>query len=195
VINVFDDIRVLQLEGELKMLYKLDCSSVVRFYAVYRSQNRVHLVLEHMDLGSLLGLIHQQRDPKPVPESVAAAMLYQMLWGVAYLHRSRALHRDVKPSNIVLNRAGELKLADFGIAKEFGADELTGTMAGTFKYMSPERLRGDVYGTAADVWSLGLVLLEIVTRRQPFEACSNQLDLNELLEEDKIADYIPYGAR
>ena len=64
-----------------------------------------------------------------------------------------------------------------------------------FRYMSPERLRGDVYGPGADIWGLGLILLELATRQIPFSNCYNQLDLNQLLEEVKVDQFIPYDTR
>ncbi|KAG5175017.1 kinase-like domain-containing protein [Tribonema minus] len=180
---------------------------LVRFYGVFRSDGKVHVVLEHMDAGSLHDVIYGFTGGDLVPESVIAAIFYQVLWGLGYLHFERRLHRDIKPSNILLNRKGEVRLTDFGIATELQGDELASTMVGTFRYMSPERLRGDEYGAAADVWGLGLVILELATQQKlwstststydsaPFVNCSNQIDLNQLLEEVRMESFIPSRQR
>ncbi|CAM9257804.1 unnamed protein product [Chrysoparadoxa australica] len=190
VFNVFDRDRAKQLISELSTLLQVNCPSLVRFYSVFKSDDRVHLVLEHMQRGSLHNLIYNSHGG-PIPEEVIAAITYQILWGLGYLHYEHKLHRDIKPSNILANSYGEVKLTDFGISRELEEDELASTMVGTFRYMSPERLRGDMYGAAADIWSLGLVLLELATRRVPFRHCMNQIELNQLLEEASIDSIIP----
>ncbi|CAM9387267.1 unnamed protein product, partial [Phaeothamnion confervicola] len=193
IFNVYDKERARQLVRELSTLYQVNCPSLVGFYGVYKNEDSIHVVLEYMDRGSLHDIVHNlQHDP--LPEHVIAAVTFQILWGLGYLHYEHKLHRDVKPSNILVNASGEVKLTDFGIARELGEDELATTMVGTFRYMSPERLRGENYGAASDIWSLGLVLIELATRRTPFVHCNNQIDLNQMLEETNIdRDLIPHG--
>eukprot|EP00611_Tribonema_gayanum_P008663 TRINITY_DN18254_c0_g1_i2.p1 TRINITY_DN18254_c0_g1~~TRINITY_DN18254_c0_g1_i2.p1 ORF type:complete len:429 (+),score=138.37 TRINITY_DN18254_c0_g1_i2:154-1440(+) len=195
VFNPYDREKEKQLMRELSMLEMVTCPCLVRFYGVFRSDGKVHVVLEHMDAGSLHDVIYGFTGGALVPESVIAAIFYQVLWGLGYLHFERRLHRDIKPSNILLNRKGEVRLTDFGIATELQGDELASTMVGTFRYMSPERLRGDEYGAAADVWGLGLVILELATQQAPFVNCSNQIDLNQLLEEVRMESFIPSRQR
>jgi len=121
-----------------------------------------------------------------VPEYAIAAVAYQMLWGLGYLHHEGVLHRDVKPANVLVNSVGRVKLADFGIVSQrhpLPSDEgddndasvtslMNHTVVGTTRYMSPERLRGTPYGKPADVWSVGLVLLELRRGDSPFEDTS-----------------------
>jgi serine/threonine protein kinase len=191
VFNVYDKERSKQLVRELRTLYDVNCPSIVQFHGVYKADDeRVHIVLEHMDRGSLHDILHCSKCSGGVPEPVAAAISFQILWGLGYLHFEHKLHRDIKPSNILVNREGSVRLTDFGIARGLGEDELASTMVGTFRYMSPERLIGEEYGSAADVWSLGLVLLELATGQVPFIHCTNQIDFCQLLEEIEIDDYM-----
>lgn len=129
-----------------------------------------------MDRGSLLGLLRaspvaRRKDSEyHIPERCLLVIAFQMLWGLSYLHFERILHRDLKPANILLHSDGSVKLSDFGIASQQEEDGiLNTTVVGTSRYMSPERLRSKRYGTPSDMWSYGLVLLECIQGKAPWE--------------------------
>jgi serine/threonine protein kinase len=85
-----------------------------------------------------------------LPERVVASVAYQITQGLLHLHGRCSLHRDVKPSNLLINSRGEVKLTDFGIVKDFDSvNAKVNVVVGTIKYMSPERLRGQPYGLEA----------------------------------------------
>lgn len=86
---------------------------------------------------------------------------FQVLRGLSYLReKHKIIHRDVKPSNILVNSQGEIKICDFGVSGQL-IDSMANTFVGTRSYMSPERLQGSQYSVASDLWSLGLSLVEI----------------------------------
>ena len=101
-------------------------------------------------------------------EKAIACLGRQVATGLKHVHGKGYAHRDVKPSNILLERSGIAKLADFGIASKCDNEASTRTFVGTAQYMSPERIRGDAYTTAADVWGLGVSLLAVVRGSAPF---------------------------
>lgn len=125
-------------------------------------------VLEFMDRGSLQSVLKEQAADKrlQLDANVLAAIAYQLLWGLSYLHHERMMHRDVKPGNILLNSHGYVKLSDFGIVAS--QTSLHTTVVGTIRYMAPERLRARPYRSASDMWSLGLVLLECEIGESPW---------------------------
>ena len=94
-----------------------------------------------------------------------------MLCGLSYLHSKNQIHRDIKPANILLNSKGEVKLSDFGIARELLEEEdFSSTVIGTLSYKSPERIISRQYGFKSDIWGIGLTLFEVckivITKQQ-----------------------------
>jgi len=111
-----------------------------------------------------------ERGPLPLPEALRIAA--QVADGLAAAHAKGIVHRDVKPANVIVTPEGRVKIVDFGIAKLADQSRLTreGTAVGTAGYMSPEQIRGEEIDARVDVWSLGVVLYEMVTGSPPFAA-------------------------
>jgi serine/threonine protein kinase len=134
-----------------------------------------YVVMEYVDGGDLATLVAR----RPLGETLALLVAEEVALGLDAVHRAiddRGLslglvHRDVSPSNILVSRAGEPKLGDFGIAKATALADLTGgTRKGKYAYMSPEQLAGEPLAAASDRWSLGVTLVELVTGARPFDA-------------------------
>ena len=164
-----------RLLRERSILAGLEHRHIARLYDVGVTASGVpYLVMEHVE-GEPLTL-HAGRGRLPLPQRLA--LMRQVLAAVQYAHGKLVLHRDLKPDNILVRADGEVKLLDFGIAKILastdgtpGATELT-QAAGrrlTPAYASPEQLRGEPLGTASDVYSLGVVLYELLCGRRPFD--------------------------
>lgn len=153
--------------------------SLITFYGAFYREGSITIALEYMDGGSLANVIDQVG---PIPEQVLASIAFQILWGLAYLKHEKRVHRDIKPSNILINSKGEVKVTDFGIAAELqNSIAMCGTFVGTFKYMSPERIRNEPYGFMSDIWSCGLVLMECATGRYPFHEQANCIEMAQLI--------------
>ena len=113
--------------------------------------------------------LRELMDAGPLPVEEAVALARQIAQGLLAAHRRRIVHRDVKPSNVLVTPAGDVKLVDFGIAKAMGADlPKNGATPGTVAYMSPEQTLGDDVDHRSDIWSLGVVLYELLGGRRPF---------------------------
>jgi serine/threonine-protein kinase len=129
-----------------------------------------YVVMEYVDGGDLAGVV--------LPEPLAIHVACEVALGLAYLHGARderglplgLVHRDLSPSNVMVSKTGDVKLADFGIAKITAHADLTGagTRKGTYAYMSPEQLAGDPVTAAADQWGLAVTLAELLTGTRLF---------------------------
>lgn len=129
------------------------------------------IVMEYVEGQDLKTLLAQAG---PVPPVIAALIGHEVSQAMAYAHERGLVHRDVKPGNIMISSRAEVKLMDFGIVRERDSDlTKTGAFLGTPSYMSPEQLLGDEVNPPSDVFSLGVVLYEILAGEKPFKADSD----------------------
>jgi len=192
-----------------------ECECLVELEGAFLDEldGTVTLVLEYMNFGSLADLLSPPSSTTPsssssssnkhrMPEYAIASIAYQMIWGLGYLHHEGVLHRDIKPANVLLSSEGRVKLADFGIVSNNNfsedGDGMNETMIGTTRYMSPERLRGQLYNKQADIWSIGLILLECTRGggNSPFEHIFSIVELVQTLDDcigGTMKEYIPDG--
>ena len=161
---------IKRFDLEVKALAKLNHTNIVRVLDYGEYQSSPYLVMEYIQGGSLKEMLEQ-----PLPYGDVAAILAPIARALAYAHKKHILHRDVKPSNILIKEDGQPMLADFGVAKILTLDEtldLTGTSVGvgTPYYMAPEQGTSLTPDHRADIYSLGVVFYEMVTGRKPFQA-------------------------
>jgi len=170
-IKVDDKAKREQLLKEIKgLVTAAGCPHLVQWYAgfVNRKTLAVHVALEFMDLGSLADLKKRLRG-QGAPPHYLACIAQQVMLGLLHLHERHVLHRDIKPENILHNTDGEVKLTDFGIAKDLDTTlAVAGTFIGTVTYMSPERCLGEKYDLGSDIWSAGMVYYELAAGQYPF---------------------------
>ncbi|KAJ7638847.1 Pkinase-domain-containing protein [Roridomyces roridus] len=154
---------------EVKLLQSLRHENVVRLYEMMVSNGSVYMVFEYMD-HDLTGILSQTQFS--FTDSHLKSLCHQMLSGLAYLHHKGVIHRDIKGSNILLNNRGELKLADFGLARFYQKrrrSDYTNRVI-TLWYRPPELLLGaTVYGPEVDMWSAGCIMLELFTKKPVFQ--------------------------
>ena len=122
----------------------------------------------------------------PIEMREALDIVYMIAEGLGKAHDKGIVHRDIKPANIILTAEGQVKLMDFGLAKLRGQSILTreGTTFGTISYMSPEQTRGEDVDRRADIWSLGVLLYEMITGQRPFKGNYDQAVIYSILNDD-----------
>jgi mitogen-activated protein kinase kinase 1 len=154
------------LVNEMRIMLELDHPSIVACHGVFYELGMFKIIMEYCDAGSLLDVM--RLGDHTIPADALAGMMLQVLEAMAYLHtEKRVIHRDVKPGNILLNRQGQCKLADFGVCSKprDTRDSTCATWVGTVTYMSPERIKGNSYSFSADVWALGVIVVEATLGR------------------------------
>lgn len=163
---------------EISILKELVHPNIVLFKDVVHQDNKLFLVFEYLD-----------QDLKRFMDSVPAlqpalvkSYLYQLINGIAYCHAHRVLHRDLKPQNLLIDRMGALKLADFGLARAFGIPVRHYTHeVVTLWYRAPEILLGArKYSTPVDIWSIGCIFAEMVSRTPLFPGDSEIDQLHKI---------------
>ena len=160
-----------RFEREAKALAKLTHPNIVPVMDFGEYEGRPFLVMPYISGGTL-----KERLGRPIPWREAARLLVPIARALQYDHQQRIVHRDVKPSNILIAPSGDSLLTDFGIAKILADTEetsdLTGTGMGigTPEYMSPEQFQGEGVDARTDVYSLGVIFYEMVTGRKPYTA-------------------------
>ncbi|KAG8177058.1 hypothetical protein JTE90_024945 [Oedothorax gibbosus] len=154
---------------EISLLKELEHPNIVRLEDVIYTDEKLYLVFEYLDL-DLKKLMDQQPQNNGLSMSVAKSYLYQLLKGLAYCHSRKILHRDLKPQNLLVDKEGYIKLADFGLARAFQLPIKAYTHEiVTLWYRAPEILLGvKEYSTPVDIWSLGCIFAEMLTRRPLF---------------------------
>jgi len=151
---------------EAEVLSRLQHPNIVRLYGLEQQGELLYMVMDFVDGPSLARRLAAAKAPLPLGET--AAIAEDLCAALAYAHRSQVYHRDIKPANILLTKEGKALLSDFGIAKLTEASSLTSFAIGTPAYMSPEQGRGSNLDGRSDIYSLGVVLFEMLAGRPPF---------------------------
>ncbi len=159
---------IRRFESDAQLVARLEHPCIVPLYDYWRDPDGAYLVMRFLRGGSARQLL----DRGPLEPEVALRVVEQVGEALDAAHRSGVVHRDVKPENVLFDEQGNAYLSDFGIAKDFTAPGLTraGVILGTPAYVSPEQIRGDPLTPSTDVYSLGLMLYELLTGQEPFPA-------------------------
>ncbi|GAB5353103.1 hypothetical protein AAMO2058_000009600 [Amorphochlora amoebiformis] len=168
-----EDSEVKQIRGNMSFCLVVELSrsllhnpnpSLTQFHTA-RNDNSNPSYVRFCEGGTLQDVIDIRKQKKlgPFAETSAMGILYEIAKTVAELHRLKILHRDLKPSNIFLTRSGKIRIGDFGVAKDLINQRHTGTFVGTTGYIAPEVWNMRPYDNKCDVWSLGVLMLEMLT--------------------------------
>ena len=162
-----------RFEREARSVANLRHPHIVQIHDFDVDHETYYMVMEYIDGGTLQDrMADLARDGKYLPLDQVMAILDQIAEALDYAHKKDVIHRDIKPSNILLSSSGEAFLADFGIARMVSTTQFTstGALLGTPTYMSPEQCKGQGLTSVSDIYSLGVILYELLTGQVPFSA-------------------------
>ena len=170
--------KILMTYGKLDNIYdeinihsKLYHQNIIKLYNVYEDEETINIIMEYAKEGNLYHLIKKEKNG--FSEQKSYEYFIQIINAVYYLHSNNIIHRDIKPENILIGDDNKLKLCDFGWAKELTLENRS-TFCGTMEYMAPEIVGSENYDYSVDIWSLGILLYELLFGHSPFNADSNK---------------------
>lgn len=173
--DLSDDPEYVQrFDREARLTAALEHPNIVPIYAVGNHEGRPYIVMKYLE-GETLSALIKQGQATGVNFAVQVAL--QVCDGLAFIHEKGFVHRDIKPSNIIVEPGGHVTLLDFGILRRPDDDSLTrtGQFSGTPSYLAPECLSGQRIDQSADIYSLGVVLYQLLVRRLPYEGGGDDL--------------------
>lgn len=186
---------VERFHTEAIALAKLNHSNIATVYNFLNQDDDYFMVMEYVPGDTLARII---KSHGAVTIERATSLFLQALDAVAHAHEMGVIHRDIKPANILLSESGVLKLTDFGIARVIGTARITrrGSVVGTIEYMSPEQILGEEGDERSDIYSMGILLYEMLLGRVPFESDSEFELMKSQVEQlppppRTVSDHIP----
>jgi len=165
-----DDMFIQMFIAEARLASRLNHANIVQIFHFDKHEDTYYLAMEFVNGPSLRDFLRKTKEKnKPLPILMASEIAANIARGLHYAHNLSIVHRDVSPHNILLSFDGNIKLADFGIAKTGSQHTSPGVLKGKFAYMAPEQARGEAVDARTDIFALGIVLWEALTRSRLFE--------------------------
>ena len=180
--------QIHTLEREIRVMQKLDHPNTVKYFGAKRHCDALHIYMEYVRGGTLASLL---RSKGPLSEFEARNFTTQLLNGLAYLHGRSIIHRDLKGDNLFVDEKGSLKVGDFGTSKELATMKITNSVAGTPNFMAPEVVTCAGHSLAADVWSVGCCVVQMLSGKAPFANVDNHMAVMFAVMKGSIGDQIP----
>jgi serine/threonine protein kinase len=178
--------KILQsIYNEIKILMEIDHPNIVKLHETIKTKEYIYLVLDYCSKGDLQNYINHKGI---LTEYKAKDFFIQISKGLYYIWIHKLIHRDLKPHNILLTEDGVLKIADFGFAKHLEEAKMLESLCGSPIYMAPEILKFKEYDCKVDLWSMGVMLYQLLTNAYPFTG-SNLITLLNNIENKNL--YIP----
>jgi serine/threonine protein kinase len=164
---------------EINIHSRISHDNIIKLHSYEEDLDSYYLILEHANAGTVFSLIKRQKGG--FDEATAFNYFIQSAAAVAFLHENGLVHRDIKPENLLITEDGTVKLCDFGWCVEISMGNRQ-TFCGTYEYMAPEVIKEKPYNQSIDVWSLGILLYELLHGYSPFRAKGNNEEDEEYAE-------------
>ena len=182
-VKTIDKKKIFKMHGNLEIIYneigihsRLNHKNIIKLYNVYEDKKQIKIIMEYALNGNLYEKIKKEKIG--FSEKKTFKYFIQVLNAINFLHKNNIIHRDIKPENILIDKYNNLKLCDFGWSKEINVGKRS-TFCGTVEYMAPEIIDNENYDFSVDIWSLGILLYEMLFGYSPFRGTSlNDIVIN-----------------
>jgi len=186
-IKRFDKSRISKeqldsISTELDLLQRLKHESIVTILGKEENEHYIFIFLEYMENGSLATILNNFGT---FPESLICTYMDNVLKGLDYLHSEGVIHRDIKAANILINKAGDAKLSDFGVAGEIKESDKRYSVVGTPYWMAPEVIEISGSVQVSDIWSIGCTVIELLTSTPPYFNLNPMSAMFRIVQDDK----------
>ena len=156
------------IKREIDVMKNLNHMYILKLYDVVYDydNNNIYLILEYCAKGDMTSFLNN----RPLKEKYVKKYMYQLSEGLKYLYKHKIIHRDLKLSNILISDTNDIKISDFGFARYFDSDTMVETLCGTPLYMAPEIMKYKNYTIKADLWSIGIIMYQMLVGKPPYNA-------------------------
>lgn len=188
IISTKNDFDITLASNEIQLMKILQHENVVKFRTSFQDETTTWIVMDYYENGSVGTQLDHMK--KGLPESYIIYIAQEVLKGLIYLHQNKIVHYDLKCGNLLVDKDGHIILADFGTAYHEAIDDSIRNMQrGSLPWMSPEVLHECKQNEKIDIWSLGIICIEMAELNSPFFNC-NEHELKEKLASDYLCDFI-----
>jgi len=156
------------IKTEITVHRNLDHPNIIKFYDYIQKEHNIYFILDFAENGNLYSYVHKRRG---LPQEDVFRFFHQTCLAIQHLHQNDVLHRDIKPENLLLDKHCNIKLCDFGWSARRINEKRT-TFCGTYEYMAPEVVYKKTYDYRVDIWSLGVLLYELIHKEAPYKGRS-----------------------
>ena len=196
-LKVIEKKKLLNIHGKCDIIYneikihsKLEHPNIIKLYSMHETDKEINIIMEYAKNGNLFQLI--AKNNSGLSEKIAFHYFIQVVNAVYFLHENQIIHRDIKPENLLIDDNNTIKLCDFGWAKQLTLKNRS-SFCGTVEYMAPEIIENGNYDFSVDIWSLGILLYELLIGHSPFKDKTTKntivnIKLHEIKFDKEISD-------
>jgi len=164
----------LSTRTEIDILEKVSHPNIIKYFCKMEDFDSVYIIMEYIQAETLYDFVLRSDE---IPEMLVKLLFNSIVSGLTYLHSLGIIHRDLKAENILITEKGDVRIIDFGLSKIMSSSENSNEGVGTVNYVAPEVLVRQNYTNKVDVWSLGIVLYFMLSKRLPFDDISQKDEL------------------
>ena len=197
-IKNLNDIEINEIENEKNILFNIKSEYIIKYYDFYKDKNNFYILMEYFEGIDLKTFINNHKDKNElIEEKTIYKIILDICEGLKEIHANNLIHRDLKPSNILINKNNKIKIINFGFSEKC---ELNGKYDKAFEkaqyYIAPEVIKGEKNNNKIDIWALGCIIYELLTRKICFQAKSlSGLEKNILKKSHGKIDLTKYNSK